>query len=266
MSDMTHSMTEIPSLPFDLTGHIAWVTGSSSGIGHAIARLFAGCGADVVIHGLDEREAIAALQAEIEGMGRRTLAVEGDLTDATCVDALVEQIGARFGNLSILVNCVGGSPWKAPVVEMTEAHWDRLIKINLKSQFLVTRAALPLLAEARRASIVNVSSCVTRTGGVRGGTAYATAKGGVDVLTRSLARELAPAGIRVNGVAPGLVDSPFHSVDVQEKYSGLIERIPLGRIGRPEDLAGPAVFLASDAAAYITGEIIEVSGGTRLVS
>jgi 3-oxoacyl-[acyl-carrier protein] reductase len=252
--------------PFDLTGHVAWITGSGSGIGTAIARLFAAANATVVLHGLNQHKATEALRAEIEEKGGRAHALDGDLTCADTVAAMCDEIQRELGSLSILVNCAGGSPHKSTIADMAEDAWDHVIEKNLKSVFLTSRAAIPLLKQARNPAIVNVSSCVTRSGGVPGGAAYATAKGGIDVLTRALAKELAPDGIRVNAVAPGLVDSPFHAVDAKERYAHLIERIPLSRIGEPEDLAGPTLFLASAAAAYVTGEIIEVSGGTRLVS
>jgi len=249
-----------------MTGRTVWVTGSGSGIGTAVARLFAQHGADVVVHGLDQHDVCAALKAEFEAMGLKSCAVDGDLTESARVQDMVGQIRAALGRLDILVNCAGGSPKKSTISEMPEDAWDHIIEKNLKSVFLTTQFALPLLREARDACVVNVSSCVTRSGGVPGGAAYATAKGGVDVLTRALAKELAPEKIRVNAVAPGLVDSPFHHANAKEIYAHLVERIPLKRIGDPADLAGPILFLASRAAAYVTGEIIEVSGGTRLVS
>lgn len=249
---------------FDLTGQTALVTGSASGIGSAIARLLAQAGADIVVHGFDQAQASGALVEEIKAMGRRAIAVDGDLTDTAKVASLADTIGTQMGGLSILVNCAGGSPRKAMFATMEESAWDHVIDKNLKSMFLTTQAMLPLLKAQPDASIVNVTSCVTRSGGVPGGGAYATAKGGVDVLTRALAKELAADGIRVNGVAPGLVDSPFHDSDPKAKYPHLIGRIPLGRIGEPEDIAGPVLFLVSKAARYVTAEIIEVSGGTRL--
>lgn len=249
---------------FDLTGRVALVTGSASGIGSAVARLLAEAGADMVVHGFNQAEASAALVAEIKAMGRRAIAVDGDLTDVKVVGRIAETIDSQMGGLSILVNCAGGSPRKALFASMDESDWDHVIDKNLKSMFLTTQGMLPLLKAQPEASIVNITSCVTRSGGVPGGGAYATAKGGVDVLTRALAKELAGDGIRVNGVAPGLVESPFHDGDPKTKYAHLIGRIPLGRIGEPEDLAGPVLFLVSKAARYVTAEIIEVSGGTRL--
>ncbi|MCK0150868.1 SDR family oxidoreductase [Marivita sp. S6314] len=263
---MSDTVTTNPQSPFDMSGRTVWVTGSGSGIGTAVARLFAQHGANVVVHGLNQQETCAALQAEFEAMGRKSCAVDGDLTQSAAVADMVKKISADMGTLDILVNCAGGSPKKSKIAEMAEDSWDLIIEKNLKSVFLTTQAALPLLRDSSDACIVNVSSCVTRSGGVPGGAAYATAKGGVDVLTRALAKELAPEKIRVNAVSPGLVDSPFHNADAKEIYAHLVERIPLRRIADPVDLAGPILFLASKAAAYVTGEIIEVSGGTRLVS
>ncbi len=266
MRDLEKKAEQKMTTPFDMTGHTVWVTGSGSGIGTAIARLFAASGARVVLHGLNQRDVTEKLKTEIEAEGGTALALDGDLTDAARVREMCAAIETEMGGLSVLVNCAGGSPRKSKIAEMEEDAWDQVIEKNLKTVFLVSNATIPLLRKAKNPAIVNVSSCVTRSGGVPGGAAYATAKGGVDVLTRALAKELAPDGIRVNAVAPGLVDSPFHAVDAKEKYAHLVARIPLARIGEPEDLAGPALFLASSAAAYVTGEIIEVSGGTRLVS
>jgi 3-oxoacyl-[acyl-carrier protein] reductase len=256
------------SNPFDMKGKTVWVTGSGSGIGKAIAELLAHCGADLVLHGLDQRSVTEPMQRRFQEWGRRICVVDGDLTRPETCSAMAEQIRQELGGLSGLVNCAGGSPNKSFISQMSPDDWDNIIAKNLKSVFLTTRAVLPLLREAAIAklgpSVVNVSSTVTRTGGVAGGACYVTAKGGVEAFTRALAKELARDGIRVNAVAPGLIDTPFHGRDVKEAYAGKIGTIPLGRVGEPQDLAGPVLFLASDAASYVTGEIIEVSGGTRL--
>ena len=258
-----------PAGPFDMSGQVAWVTGSASGIGTAVARLLAQCGADLVLHGLNQREVCASLKTEFEALGSKVMIVDGDLTSAAAIAGMVDEIRAGIGGISILINCAGGSPRKSTIADMDDADWDHVIRLNLKTVFLTTKAALPLLQEAAKAgqspAIVNVTSCVTRTGGVPNGACYATAKGGVEVFTRALAKEVAPDGIRVNAVAPGLVDSPFHERDAKVAYAHRLGSIPLGRIGAPEDVAGPIVFFASGAARYVTGEIMEVSGGTRLV-
>ncbi|MCB1675614.1 MAG: SDR family NAD(P)-dependent oxidoreductase, partial [Halioglobus sp.] len=165
----------------DFSGEVVWVTGSASGIGCAVAREFAKCGADIVVHGLNQREASEALGDEIQAIGRSTLILDGDLTVSDIVDTMVQQIGRKFGRLSVLVNCAGGSPIKAMLGDLSEADWDFLVDLNLKSVFLATRAALPLLrAGDRKSCIVNVSSHATRSGGIPGGIGYTAAKGGVD--------------------------------------------------------------------------------------
>lgn len=249
---------------FDFKGDTVWVTGSASGIGAATATMFADHGANVIVHGLNQRDASEALKAKIEDKGRRAMVVDGDLSDATAVQSMVEEIENGMGGLSVLVNCAGGGTSKnAPIWETDEEEWDRTINRNLRSMFLTIRACTPMLRASGKGRIVNVSSATERTGGIPGSAPYTAAKGGVNALTRAAAKELAP-DIRVNAASPGLVDSPFHAEEAQKAYPDLIKRIPLARIGVPDDLAGPIVFLASDYAGYMTGEVVEASGGSRL--
>lgn len=249
---------------FTFNGKVVWVTGSVTGIGRAMALEFAKHGADVVIHNFDRKEEALELLGQLESEGTNVLLVEGDVTDKIQVEQMVEQIKARFGRLDILVNNVGASPYKVPFEELEEEIWDEMINLNLKSVYLVTRAAIPLIKAGDKGKIVNVCSSVVRNGGIIGGLAYTTAKGGVEALTRALAKQFAQNNILVNGVAPGLVDTPFHKTKIEETHPQLIDKIPLKRMGRPYDLAGATLFLASDYSDYITGEIIEVSGGTKL--
>lgn len=242
---------------------VVWVTGSSTGIGRAAARKFASLGADLVIHGLNQQDLTAELAAELTALGRRVLVLDGDLTDEAVVEDFVRQIDETFGRLSVLVNCVGASPAKSRLDDMPIETFDRVLAINIRTQVLATQKALPLLRRADDPAIVNISSSVTRVGGVPGGIAYTTAKGGIDSFTRALARELAPE-IRVNAVAPGLVTSPFHDEDPEQKYPWVINAVPMKRVGKPEDMAGAIAFLASPEARYITGETLEVTGGMRL--
>jgi len=250
---------------FDFTGDIVWVTGSASGIGHATALLFAEHGADVVVHGLNQRAASQALADRIRDMGRRALVVDGDLTDTDTVTAMAAEIEAAMGGLSVLVNCAGGAPTlRSPIWELPDDVWHASLERNLGSVFRTQRACFAMLKASGKGRIVNVSSMTERSGGIVGSAVYTAAKGGVNAFTRALAKEMAPHGIRVNAASPGLVNSPFHDEDANVLYKDLVNRIPLGRIGQPEDLAGPILFLASDHARYMTGEVIEASGGMRV--
>ncbi|PIC63876.1 oxidoreductase [Sporosarcina sp. P13] len=248
---------------FTFKGKVVWVTGSVTGIGKEIAMQFAKHGADVVVHNYDNREEAEKIVANLKEQGTNALLVEGNVTNKQDVEKNVEQIKEHFGKLDILINNVGGSPFKFPFEDIEEEHWDKMIDLNLKSTYFVTRAALPLIKE-QKGTIVNTCSAVVWSGGIIGGSPYTAAKGGVEALTRALAKELAGVGVRVNGVSPGLVDTPFHDVNVGEKYPQIIDKIPLKRVGTPKDLAGAFLFLASDYADYITGEVIEVSGGSRM--
>lgn len=249
---------------FDFEDKVVWITGSTRGIGRAIALQFARLGADVVVHGVNSREAAESLAKEIEGMGREACIVLGDISSSTEVDRMVAEIQGRFGRLSVLVNCAGGSPQKSKIDDMPEEVWSQIIDINLKSMFLITKATLPMLRQSEGANIVNFSSAVVANGGVPGGSAYTAAKGGVEAYTRACAKELAADGIRVNTVSPGLVDTGFHDTNVAEKFPHLIEQIPLKRVGEPEDLTGAVIYLASSAASFVTGAIIHVDGGHQL--
>ncbi|WP_158233848.1 SDR family NAD(P)-dependent oxidoreductase [Sporosarcina sp. P3] len=250
---------------FTFKGKVVWVTGSVTGIGKEIAMEFAKYGADVVVHNYDNREKAEKIVTELKEQGTNALLVEGNVTNKQDVETIVEQIKEHYGRLDILINNVGGSPFKFSFEDLEEENWDAMINLNLKSTYFVTRAALDLIKE-QKGTIINTCSAVVRSGGIIGGSAYTTAKGGVEALTRALAKELASSDIRVNGVSPGLVDTPFHAVNVGEKYPQLIDQIPLKRVGTPKDLVGAFLFLASDYANYITGEIIEVSGGAKLSS
>lgn len=248
----------------DFNGQTVLVTGSASGIGCAVARRFAKAGANIVLHGMNEQAKTAELAAEFQAMGLEVLETDGDLTEPANPVAIADQIDARFGKLDVLVNCAGASPLKSSLEDMPFESWNRVMAINVNTQMLMTQASLPLLRKGQGKAIVNISSSVTRVGGVPGGIAYTAAKGAVDAFTRASARELAPDGIRVNAVAPGLVESDFHPTSAREKYAGVVNFTPLGRIGEPTDLAGPVVFLASQEASWVTGEVLEATGGMRL--
>ncbi len=248
----------------DLIGKSALVTGGSRGIGRACCLMLARAGAKVCVNYRVESPSAELLVEEIEGAGGEAFALAADVSRREDAEMLVEETVHRFGGLDILVNNAG--IWKGSAVEeMTDAEWDETLAINLRGAFLCIRAAVPVMKEARAGRIVNVSS----TAGQRGEafhSHYAASKGGLISLTKSLAVELAPHGITVNCVAPGwtVTDMTSESLLGPER-DGILAAIPMGRAARPEEIAGPVVFLASDLASFVNGEILNVNGGAVLV-
>ncbi|TCJ19676.1 3-oxoacyl-ACP reductase FabG [Rubrobacter taiwanensis] len=243
-------------------GTVVWVTGSSTGIGRAAAIGFAREGCAVAVHYNSSEGPAQEVAGEIESLGREALLVRGDVSKAADVRRMVGEIERRFGRLDVLVNNAGALIERTTLSEMSEELWDRVMAVNLKSVFLCSQAALPLLRRSERARIINVTSIAARNGGGPGSMAYATAKGGVSTLTRAMAKELVGEGILVNAVAPGVIQTPFHErytpPEVMEK---LVSAIPIGRAGTPEETVGAMLFLASERANYVVGEVIEVNGG-----
>jgi 3-oxoacyl-[acyl-carrier protein] reductase len=241
---------------------VAWVTGSSTGIGRAAAVALAERGCRVVVHyNRSESEAREVVE-EIKSSGGEATLVGGDVADAGEVKRLVGEIEARYGRLDILVNNAGSLIERRTLEEMTEDLWDRVMAVNLKSVYLCSQAVLPMMKRQGRGRIINMTSVAARNGGARGSVAYATAKGGVSTLTRAMAKELVGEGILVNGVAPGIITTPFHDrFTPPEMRERMTAAIPMGREGTPEEVAGAVVFLASAGADYLVGEIIEVNGG-----
>lgn len=246
----------------DFSGEVVWVTGSSTGIGRACAVALAREGRRVAVHYNRNEGAAREVAGEIESSGGEALLVGGDVSDAREVKRMVGEIKDCFGRLDVLVNNAGSLLERRSLEEMDEDLWDRVMAVNLKSVYLCSQAALPLMKERGRGKIVNVTSVAARSGGGAGAIAYAAAKGGVSTLTRGMAKELIPDGIIVNAVAPGIITTPFHEQftpdDVRDQMTG---SIPAGREGTPEEVAAAVVYLASPQADYLVGEIIEVNGG-----
>ena len=232
------------------------VTGAAHGIGRAIALRFASEGAHVVINDVDATAAQATARA-ITVDGGVALAVTADVSDKNQVDRLFDATLERFGTVDVLVNNAGLVNVERHFLEGDEAWWDRVLSINLKGVFLCSLRAAHIMARRHQGVIINMSS-----GGAshshRGMAAYDAAKGGIESLTRAMALDLAPYGIRVNALIPGSIDTQGMSPETKRERG---VTIPLGRVGEPEDLAGPAVFLASEDANYITGHLIAVDGG-----
>lgn len=240
-------------------GRVVLITGANRGIGMAVAGTFARAGADLGVVDLD----VAALEgrrAEWTGDGRKVLVFQGDVTDAERIAAIVREVDATFGRIDVLVNNAGIVK-RTPIEELSEAEWDRDLDVNLKSVFLLCRAVIPIMKRQRYGRIISMGSLAGKTGGTPGTPAnYAASKAGVLTFTRVLAKELGPFGITANTIAPGSVDTGLVK-RTPEQLAELLKTIPVGRLGRPEDVAHAILFLASEKAEYITGVSLDVNGG-----
>ena len=253
---------------FSFKGKVALVTGGRTGVGKATALAFAKAGADVAICDLvaDNGE-LGAVADEMKKLGRRSLAVQADVSKKTQVDNFVKQVMDELGTIDILVNNVGivGSGG-GPIIEISEDYWDHMIGVNLKSHYLCAQAAGKVMVERKQGSIIGLTSQAAFKS-FPGGAAYSIAKVGVVMFTRVLARELAPYNIRVNAIAPSVIKTGFMSPVMQIDWNdtAVLQQIsatlPIGRVAEPSEIASVVLFLASDAASYITGETILVDGG-----
>lgn len=250
------------SLPsFSLEGRVAVVTGGSRGIGNAIALAFAEAGADVVVSSRNLDGGLEAAAEEIRGFGRRSLAVTADTTKKADIDNLVQTTLNEFGAIDILVNNAG-LLLTVPFIDQSEEDWDRVLDTNVKGYFLCSQAAAKIMIDQKKGNIINISS----VRGIEAGhdrACYCTSKAGVIMLTRVTALELAKYNIRVNSVAPGWVKTKIneHMWRDPDSRKKIEAGIPLGHMAELSDLVGTALFLASDASSYITGQTIVVDGG-----
>jgi 3-oxoacyl-[acyl-carrier protein] reductase len=242
-----------------LEGKVALVTGGARGIGRACAEELSSAGAAIVILDKLSDEATAAA-GEIKGRGGKAAVVVGDLSQIGTIAGLVTEAEAAFGRIDILVNNAGVS-YPTQTETLDQAQWDRIMDINLKAVFFVTQAVLPLLRRQGGGAIVNVSSVVARSGGVNSTVDYTISKSGVLGMTRVLARQYGPENIRVNAVTPGPIMTEMIGSWPKERLADLESRIPLRRLGTPEDVATSVTFLASPWADYLTGVAIDVAGG-----
>jgi 3-oxoacyl-[acyl-carrier protein] reductase len=244
-----------------LEDKVAIVTGAGQGIGHGIALKLAREGARVVASDANVETALQTA-SEIESLGHTALSMRTDVADPSEVSQMVEETVAQFGKIDILINNAGIAR-SGTLLKLTEQAWDEVLDVNLKGVFRTTQAVARYMIAAKYGKIVNVSSIYGRTGTV-GDSNYAASKAGIVGFTKSTARELARYNINVNAILPGMIDTPLLR-GIPERYlDPMIEEIPLGRVGAPEDIANVAAFLASDKASYVTGATIEVTGGWRM--
>jgi 3-oxoacyl-[acyl-carrier protein] reductase len=250
----------------DLSNKVALVTGASSGIGRATASYLAQCGAAVAISYHANETGAEAAKAEITKTGGRAIAVRADVTRTEDINELVLQTSQQLGPIDILVNNAGSLVERLKILELTEERWDYVMNLNLKSAFLCSQAVAASMIDRKSGAIVNVSSIAGRNGGALGSIHYSTAKGGLIAMTKGFAKELAPHGIRVNSVSPGVIATPYHETfSTPEMMKGYVAGIPLGRVGSPEEVARVIGFLVSSDSSYLCGETIEINGGMLML-
>ena len=241
-----------------LTGKKALITGGNTGIGRAVALAYAREGADVAVCYIARDAEAHTLVSEIRALGRDALAVRADITEEAEVKVLFEAVTARFGKLDILVNNAGIQR-PQPIIEMSVADWDRMLTVHLRGAFLCSREAAKIMQAQQSGRIINLCSQLGYIGR-ENYTAYSAAKGGMIAFTRALAKELAPHGVLVNGVAPGLVDTGFDPLPDEVKAAHAAS-LPMKRLGVPADMTSAFVFLASDEGRYYCGQLLHPNGG-----
>ncbi|MFM7320037.1 MAG: 3-oxoacyl-[acyl-carrier-protein] reductase [Armatimonadota bacterium] len=249
-------------MSLSLEGKVAVVTGAGRGghgIGHGIAMALAAAGADVVITARTNIADAEAVAAAVEALGRKALAVRCDVSESSSVDALFAEVDAEFGKIDVLVNNAGITK-DTLLLRMSEEQWDAVLDANLKGTFLCTRAAAKRMLSKRSGRIINITS-VNGIVGSPGQANYSASKAGMIGFTRTVAKELASRGVTVNAVAPGFIDTHMTEGFKEEARAAILSKIPVGRFGNVEDIGAAVAFLASDAAAYITGQVLTVDGG-----
>ena len=247
----------------DLKGKGCFIIGASSGIGAAIAEHFGTLGVRLVIHCNENRDGADTVAAAIRARGGEVSVLQGDVADGEVAARLVDQAAALLGGLDVLINNAGSMFGRTSIADATDEQYEKVISVNIGGVFHASRRAAAIMRAARSGTIINTTSIAARTGGGDGAGLYGSAKGFVSTITRVLAKELAPFGVRVNAVAPGVILTPFHErYSNAEQLAASARSIPMGRLGTAEECVGAYEFLASQRmSGYITGQIIEVNGG-----
>ncbi len=250
----------------DLQNKVALVTGASSGIGAASAVALAEQGVHVAIGYFRNEAGAEQVKRTITEAGGRAVAMQADVRQKKDIESLVRRTTEELGAVDILVNNAGSLIERLKILELTEERWDEVFNLNVKSAFFLAQAVAASMMERKMGAIINVSSIAGRNGGALGSIHYSSAKGAMITMTKGLAKEFAPYGVRVNGVSPGVIETPFHeqfsTPEMMKTYAGMI---PLGRVGTTEEVAGVITFLASGAASYLCGETIEINGGMLML-
>jgi 3-oxoacyl-[acyl-carrier protein] reductase len=245
-----------------LKDRVAIVTGAARGIGKAIATTFLREGAKVAIIDLD-KERLEILKKEINKENKEAMTIFCDITKSSEVNGMVDQVYKTLGRIDILVNNAGIIR-RGTIDTVTEEDWDRVIEVNLKGTFNCCKAVVEIMKQQGHGKIVNISSIAGKMGDITSAPGYGPSKAGIDALTKTLARQLAPFGININAVSPHAIETEMSAQWSEERRKEIIASIPLGRLGKPEDVAEAVLFLASDEASFITGEILDVNGGALM--
>lgn len=244
----------------EFEGQVVLVTGAGRGIGKAIASAFAREKAHVIVNDVCSQDELEKVVVEISASGGQGLAIQADVSQSYQVKKMIDQIEETFSKLDILINNAGIIR-RGTIETVTEDDWDQVMRINLKGTFNCCKAVVDIMKRRKRGKIINISSIAGKMGDITSAPGYGPSKAAIDAFTKTLARQLAQYGINVNAVAPHAIETEMSAEWSEEKRKAIIEAIPLKRLGKPEDVAAAVLFLGSESASFITGEILDVNGG-----